>query len=73
MSDAKNDSVNNLLNEEDAGSVKLQKLDDSSDVQLTAKSTTMKNKRKINYSSNFRPTNKEKETKDPLNFSILCY
>ena len=46
MSDAKNDSVNNLLNEEDAGSVKLQKLDDSSDVQLTAKSTTMKNKRK---------------------------
>ena len=30
MSDAKNDSVNNLLNEEDAGSVKLQKLDDSS-------------------------------------------
>ena len=47
MSDATNDSVNNLPSEEDADSVKLQKVDDASDVQHAAKSATMKTKKTI--------------------------
>ena len=46
MSDATNDSVNNLPSEEDAGSIKLQRLDDASDVQLTPISDRQKRKRK---------------------------
>ena len=52
MSDATKDSINNLPSEEDGDSVKLQKVDDASKVQHTAKSATMKNKEK-NYSLTF--------------------
>ena len=47
MSDATNDSVNNLPSEEDADSVKFQKVDDACDVQHAAKSATIKNKKTI--------------------------
>ena len=52
MSDATKDSINNLPSEEDGDSVKLQKVDDASKVQHTAKSATMKNKKK-KYSLTF--------------------
>ena len=46
MSDATNDSTNNLPSEEDVDSIKLQKLDDASVVQLTTIVDQQKRKRK---------------------------
>ena len=46
MSDATNDSTNNLPSEEDVDSIKLQGLDDASDVQLTPIADRQKRKRK---------------------------
>ena len=46
MSDATNDFVNNLPSEEDVDSIKLQKLDDASVVQLTTIVDQQKRKRK---------------------------
>ena len=68
MSDATKDSINNLPSEEDGDSVKLQKVDDASKVQHTAKSATMKNKKKKKLFIDFwRLTKEEEETKNPLN------
>ena len=52
MSDATNDSVNNLPSEEDAGSIKLQRLDESSEWVM--------------YNSHLLQI--EEETKSPLIF-----
>ena len=51
MSDATQDFVNNIPGEEDLDSVKIQKVDDATDVQHTTKSATMKEKK--NYSLTF--------------------
>ena len=46
MSDATNDFVNNLPSEEDDNPIKLQRLDDASDVQLPPIADQQKRKRK---------------------------
>ena len=67
MSDATKDSINNLPSEEDGDSVKLQKVDDASKVQHTAKFATMKNQKKKLFIDICRLTKEEEETKNPLN------